>query len=81
MGTTQWIEPEYRGKGISAKMMLLVKGAINHRYLGLYSSIAILKGDTESRKYYSNRYNTILSHKKEIEKCREQHKIKQANWL
>ena len=43
--------------------------------------IAILKGDTKSGKYYSNRYNTILLHKKEIEKCREQHKIKQANWL
>ena len=43
--------------------------------------IAILKGDTKSRKYYSNRYNTLLLHEKEIEKCREQHKIKQANWL
>lgn len=44
-GTTQWIEPEYRGKGISAKMMLLMKEAINHRYLGLDSSAASCKLD------------------------------------
>lgn len=44
-GTTQWIEPEYRGKGISAEMMLLMKEAINHRYLGLDSSAASCKLD------------------------------------
>lgn len=44
-GTTQWLEPEYRGKGISAKMMLIMKEAINHRYLGLDSSIASCKLD------------------------------------
>lgn len=44
-GTTQWLEPEYRGKGISAKMMLMMKEAINHRYLGLDSSVASCKLD------------------------------------
>lgn len=44
-GTSQWLEPEYRGKGVSAKMMLLMKDAINHRYLGLDSSIASCKLD------------------------------------
>lgn len=44
-GTTQWLEPNYRGKGISAKMMLTMKEAINHRYLGLDSSIASCKLD------------------------------------
>lgn len=44
-GSTQWLEPDYRGKGISAKMMLQLKEAINHRYLGLDSSIASCKLD------------------------------------
>ncbi len=44
-GTTQWIEPEYRGKGISAKMMLLMKDTINHRYIGLDSSAASCRLD------------------------------------
>lgn len=44
-GTTQWIEPEYRGKGISAQMMWQLKEIINHRYLGLDSSIASCKLD------------------------------------
>lgn len=44
-GSSQWVEPEYRGKGISAKMMLIMKEAINHRYLGLDSSIASCKLD------------------------------------
>lgn len=57
-GSTQWIEPEYRGKGISAQMMLQLKNAINHRYLGLDSSIASCKLDQKqgySIQYY-NRY-------------------------
>lgn len=44
-GSSQWLEPEYRGKGISAKMMLIMKEEINHRYLGLDSSIASCKLD------------------------------------
>lgn len=44
-GSSQWVEPEYRGKGISAKMMLIMKEAIHHRYLGLDSSIASCKLD------------------------------------
>lgn len=43
--------------------------------------IAILRGDTRSGKYYYNRYFILLSRGKEIEKCRELHKIKKANWL
>lgn len=44
-GSSQWVDPEYRGKGISAKMMLIMKEAIHHRYLGLDSSIASCKLD------------------------------------
>lgn len=74
-GTTQWLEPNYRGKGISAKMMLLMKEAIHHRYLGLDSSIASCKLDQKQgyKIVYYPRYffqwktpkNTLLSWIKE----------------
>ena len=44
-GTTQWLEPEYRGKGIAGTMMKTLKNAINHRYIGLDSSISSVKLD------------------------------------
>lgn len=44
-GTTQWIEPEYRGLGISGKMMLNIKESVKFRYLGLDSSISSIKLD------------------------------------
>ena len=44
-GSSQWLEPAYRGQGVSAKMMLMMKKAINHCYLGLDSSIASCKLD------------------------------------
>lgn len=44
-GTTQWLEPEYRGKGIAGTMMKNIKDAINHRYIGLDSSISSVKLD------------------------------------
>lgn len=44
-GTTQWLEPKYRGKGIAGTMMKNLKDAINHRYIGLDSSISSVKLD------------------------------------
>ena len=45
-GTTEWIEPEYRGKGIAGKMMRTLKDATNiERYIGLESSEASVKLD------------------------------------
>lgn len=45
-GTTEWIEPEYRGKGIAGKMMRAIKDAVGiERYIGLESSIASVKLD------------------------------------
>lgn len=32
-------------------------------------------------KFYTYRYNLLCKHAKEIEKCREAHKVTQANWL
>lgn len=45
-GTTEWIEPEYRGKGIAGKMMRTLKEAVGeNKYIGLDSSIASVKLD------------------------------------
>lgn len=45
-GTTEWIEPEYRGKGIAGKMMRTLKDAVGiERYMGLESSVASVKLD------------------------------------
>lgn len=45
-GTTEWIEPEYRGKGIAGQMMRTLKEAVGiERYIGLESSIASVKLD------------------------------------
>ena len=61
-GTTQWLEPEYRGKGISAKMMLDIKEAVNNRYLGLDSSVASTKLDKKQGSVitYYPRYFVLL---------------------
>lgn len=62
-GSTQWLEPEYRGKGISGKMMRLLKDAIKERYLGLDSSIASIKLDQKqgSEVIYYPRYFYLFS--------------------
>lgn len=62
-GSTQWLEPEYRGKGISGKMMRLLKDAIKDRYLGLDSSIASIKLDQKqgSEVFYYPRYFFLFS--------------------
>ena len=45
-GSTEWIEPEYRGKGIAGKMMRALKEAVGvEHYIGLDSSIASVKLD------------------------------------
>ena len=45
-GTTEWIEPKYRGKGIAGKMMRTLKEAVGeNKYIGLDSSIASVKLD------------------------------------
>lgn len=45
-GTTEWIEPAYRGKGIAGKMMRTLKEAVGiERYIGLDSSVASVKLD------------------------------------
>lgn len=45
-GTTEWIEPEYRGKGIAGKMMRTLKESVGiDKYIGLESSTASIMLD------------------------------------
>lgn len=43
--------------------------------------VGYLKHDKKRLRYYKYKYKLLMSLRKEIEKCREAHKIKQANWL
>lgn len=65
-GTTEWIEPEYRGKGIAGKMMRALKEAVGvERYIGLESSIASVKLDQKqgaSIIYYDKLKYLFASH-------------------
>ena len=57
-GSTQWLEPEYRGKGASWKMMKDIKEAVDNRYIALDSTIASCRLDQKqgSRIIYYPRY-------------------------
>ena len=89
-GTTQWLEPEYRGKGIAGTMMKNIKSAINHRYIGLDSSISSVKLDQKQgyqivcypRYFYTwkKKNNNILTKSKEcIVQCRNNQVLKHLN--
>lgn len=65
-GTTEWIEPQYRGKGIAGKMMRALKEAVGEKnYIGLDSSIASIKLDQKQGSsiqiYDRTRFN-LISH-------------------
>lgn len=57
-GTTEWLNPAYRGKGIAAQMMRTIKNAVQDRYLGLDSSDSSVRLDQKqgSRIIYYPRY-------------------------
>ena len=44
-GSTQWMEPQYRGKGISGRMMRMIKDAVEDQYVALDSSPASCRLD------------------------------------
>lgn len=46
-GTTEFVHPSMRGKGVAGKMMKQIKGAVDGKYLGLESSIASVKLDAK----------------------------------
>ena len=44
-GSTQWMDPQYRGKGVSGKMMRMIKDAVGDKYVALDSSPASCRLD------------------------------------
>ena len=81
-GTTQWLEPEYRGKGISAKMMLNIKVAVNNRYLGLDSSVASTKLDKKQGSvitYYPRYFILIKANTPNIKGKLKEHYVRIVN--
>jgi len=65
-GTTEWLEPEYRGKGIAGEMMRTLKDAVGiEKYIGLESSVASVKLDQKqgaSIRYYDKLKYQFVSH-------------------
>lgn len=61
-GSTQWLEPEYRGKGASWNMMRQIKDAANDKYIALDSTVASCRLDQKqgSRILYYPRYFYVL---------------------
>lgn len=61
-GSTQWMEPQYRGKGVSGKMMRVIKDAVTDKYVALDSSPASCRLDEKqgSQISYYPRYFIML---------------------
>lgn len=61
-GSTQWMDVQYRGKGVSAKMMRQIKDAVADRYVALESSVASCRLDEKQGSIisYYPRYFIIL---------------------
>ena len=71
-GSTQWMEPQYRGKGISWKMMRQIKDAVSDHYIALESSIASCRLDEKqgSMISYYPRYYILLKCRRNTLKCK-----------
>lgn len=61
-GSTQWMDVQYRGKGVAAKMMRQIKDAVDDRYIALESSEASCRLDEKqgSMISYYPRYFVVL---------------------
>ena len=64
-GSTQWMDPQYRGKGVSGKMMRMIKDAVEDKYVALDSSIASCRLDEKQGSVisYYPRYFIVLNGK------------------
>ena len=62
-GSTQWMDPEYRGKGVSGKMMRMIKDAVEDKYIALDSSPASCRLDEKQGSIisYYPRYFIVLN--------------------
>lgn len=61
-GSTQWMDPQYRGKGVSGKMMRMIKDAVEDKYIALDSSPASCRLDEKQGSVisYYIRYFMVL---------------------
>ena len=61
-GSTQWMDPQYRGKGVSGKMMRMIKDAVADKYIALDSSPASCRLDEKQGSVisYYPRYFIVL---------------------
>ncbi len=62
-GSTQWMDPMYRGRGVSWKMMRQIKDGVNDKYVALDSSVASCRLDEKQGSVisYYPRYFIVMS--------------------
>ncbi len=84
-GSTQWMDPEYRGKGISWNMMRQIKDAVADRYISLDSTPASCRLDEKQGSIisYYPRYFLVLrgngrSVKSKVKNCLSHLSMKKA---
>ena len=68
-GSTQWMDPQYRGKGVAGKMMRMIKDAVMDKYVALNSSIASCRLDEKQGSiisYYPRYFIVLKSDDKSI---------------
>ena len=68
-GSTQWMDPQYRGKGVSGKMMRMIKDAVEDKYIALDSSPASCRLDEKQGSiisYYPRYFIVLRNHKKSL---------------
>ena len=80
-GSTQWMQPQYRGKGVSGKMMRQIKDAVNDKYVALESSIASCRLDEKQGSVisYYPRYFFVLKGSKSLKSRIKACMVKKAN--
>ena len=64
-GSTQWMDQQYRGKGVSGKMMRMIKDAVVDNYIALESSLASCRLDEKQGSVisYYPRYFLVINGK------------------
>lgn len=81
-GSTQWMDPQYRGKGVSGKMMRMIKDAVGDKYVALDSSPASCRLDEKQGSiisYYPRYYFVFQSENKTIKAKLLQNRITRLN--
>ena len=81
-GSTQWMDPAYRGKGVSWKMMRQIKDAVDDRYVALESSPASCRLDEKQGSvisYYPRYFFVLRGTKKSFKSMVKSWMVDKAN--